>query len=159
MSNSDPYAAGPQFVLSAGRPQTALSFVNDEEYPPRPRNRPRKKRRLRSTTQYVLRLAVLAVSGILAAYIAFCVIVKIVHPYQLGHEVGEQVATLRSKLTRENQENAALQERLQFLTTKEGAEVAARRSGYHRPGEMVYLMPDDSPSPNVGDATGAAVTR
>ena len=160
MSNSDPLAAGSPFVLSPGRSRAPLSIVDDEDYAPRLRNRPRKKRRFRSTTQYVMRLTVLAVSGILAAYIAFCVIMKIVHPYRLGHEVGQQVATLKSKLDRETQENAALQERLNFLTTKEGAEVAARRGGFHKPGETVYYLPDDAPSPSAGgDATGAAATR
>lgn len=134
----------------------AISFDDaDDTFQPRPRNRRRKKRGLRSTLRYQLRLAVMAAGGILAAYIAFVLILKILHPYRLGHEVSSQVAILRTRLDREESENALLRRRILFLRTKEGAEVTARRSGYHRKGETVYLLPVAPDSPDAPTASPA----
>jgi cell division protein FtsB len=117
----------------------------------RPRNlRRRKKRRLLSSTAlYRLRLTGMGLGGIFIAFIAFRVMQKVVHPYRLGNEVGQQVAVLREQYRRQEKENAVLRQRLAFLRSKEGAEVEARRAGFHLKGETVYLLP----APEINDGT------
>ncbi|MBC8101397.1 MAG: hypothetical protein H7Z41_02255 [Cytophagales bacterium] len=108
--------------------------------------RRRKRRRFSSTLLYRLRLIGMAVGGVSGAWLAFLFLQKVVHPYKLGNEVGEQVAVLRAQQGHQEQENAVLRERLLFLRSKEGAEVAARRAGFHRRGETVYLLPVTAPT-------------
>ncbi len=83
------------------------------------------------------------------AFVAFRFMQKVVHPYRLSNEVGQQVAVLREQYKRQEQENAALQQRLVFLRSDEGAEVEARRAGFLRKGETVYLLPNPLESPKV----------
>lgn len=141
----------------------AYAAAPDEEddavFRPQRRNQRRKKRRLRSTTRYWLCLAGMAAGGMLAAYVAFLLIVKIVHPYKLGHEVGAQVAELRAKRDREERANALLRERVAFLRTPEGAEVTARRNGWHRKGETVYLLPVTADGPDSAGPAAAPAAK
>ena len=129
---------------------------NDDKFSDRPRNlRRRKKRRLSSTFLFRLRLFGMALGGIVFAFAAFRFMQKVVHPYRLGSEVSQQVAVARTQYKRQEQENAVLEEKLMFLRSKEGAEVLARRAGFHLKGEVVYLFPaaqettDGSSAPSV----------
>jgi hypothetical protein len=83
----------------------------------------------------------MGLGGMLFAFIAFRFMQKVVHPYKLGNEVSQQVAVLREQYNRQEKENAVLRQRMAFLQSDEGAEVEARRAGYHRKGEVVYLLP------------------
>lgn len=124
-------------------PSPGLDDSGDDTFSDRPRNlRRRKKRRLfSSTVLYYLRLFGIGMGGVLFAFVAFRFMLKVVHPYKLSSEVGQQVAVAREQYNRQEKENAALQQRLTFLRSKEGAEVEARRAGFHRKGEIVYLLP------------------
>jgi cell division protein FtsB len=145
--------------MNSGSPKlpspTDLDDSTSDAFSDRPRNlRRRKKRRLLSSTAlYRLRLTGMGLGGILIAFIAFRVMQKVVHPYRLGNEVGQQVAVLREQYRRQEKENAVLRQRLAFLRSNEGAEVEARRAGFHRKGEIVYLLPtpetqETSPAPS-----------
>ena len=115
---------------------------SDDIFSDRPRNlRRRKKRRLSSTFLFRLRLFGMALGGVIFAFAAFRFMQKVVHPYQLGSEVSQQVAVAHAQYRHQEQENAILQEQMMFLRSKEGAEVEARRAGFHRKGETVYLFP------------------
>jgi cell division protein FtsB len=139
--------------MNSGSPKKQLPALdlddNDDVFSDRPRNlRRRKKRRLLSSTAlYRLRLIGMGLGGVFIAVIAFRILQKVVHPYQLGNEVGQQVAVLREQYNRQEKENAALRQRLVFLRSKEGAEVEARRAGFHRKGEIVYLLPTTPETP------------
>jgi cell division protein FtsB len=131
---------------------------NDDAFSDRPRNlRRRKKRRfLSSTAKYRLRLIGMGLGGVLFAFISFLFMQKVVHPYKLGNEVSQQVAVAREQYDHQKKENAALNERLTFLRSKEGAEVEARRAGFHFKGETVFLLPNASqPSENSSDFSAA----
>jgi len=113
-------------------------------------NSPRSQRRPpRRAGNYYLRLAGIAVGGSLAAYVLFLFIAKVIHPYQMGFSVERDIRTVRAELKRQRDKNTLLERRLNYLKTPEGAETEARRAGYSRPGEIVYLL---------RSATGAAST-
>lgn len=134
--------------------QTPFDDSGDDAFSDRPRNLRRKKKRrlLSSTALYRLRLVGMGLGGMLFAFIAFRFMQKVVHPYKLSNEVGQQVAVLREKYKRQQQENAVLEQRLAFLRSKEGAEVEARRAGFHLKGETVYLLPTTEETPRVSPA-------
>lgn len=123
------------------------SFDEQDAPVPRPkrasRQRSRRRRRPRSYPLQLLGAATL-VAGIL--FVAVIVVEKAVHPYWLGHQVGQEVATLQSKLRAQQQRNAALRQEVRYLKSDEGAEVLARRAGYHRPGEQVLLLTNAPPA-------------
>jgi cell division protein FtsB len=101
---------------------------------------PRRRRRRRRAAAYPLKLLAVAVAGSLGAWCLFLLLAKAAHPYLLGHEENKKVAALQERLDRQHAENVALRKRIAYLKSPEGAESEARRAGYHRPGEVVYLM-------------------
>ncbi len=126
------------------KPATPIDFDDDSDdaFSARPRNLRRKKKRrlLSSTAKYRLRLIGMGLGGMLFAFVAFRFMQKVVHPYRLGNEVGQQVAAAHQQYDRQEKENASLEHRLNFLRSKEGAEVEARRANFHLKGEKVYLL-------------------
>lgn len=108
--------------------------------PPVPERVARRRRRKRRPFPYPLRVALVMSAGMIVAWFSFQVLVKIVHPYQLGSEEARKVAELRARLNRQNQENVSLRAHIAFLKSDEGAEAVARRAGFHRPGEIVYFL-------------------
>ncbi len=110
----------------------------------RPRRRTHKaRRRRRRPLSYPLQLlgAACAVAAVL--FVAVIVIEKAAHPYWLGHQVGQEVATLKTRLRAQRQRNADLARHERYLASDEGAEVVARRAHYCRPGEQVILLTND----------------
>jgi len=104
-------------------------------------NSPRSQRRLpRRAGNYYLRLAGIAGGGCLIAYVLFIFIAKVIHPYQMGFSVERDIRTVRAELKKQQAKNTLLARRLDYLKTPEGAETEARRAGYSRPGEIVYLL-------------------
>jgi cell division protein FtsB len=70
----------------------------------------------------------------------FQVLLKIIHPYRLGYEEAKKVTALRTKLDKQETANTLLRKQVAYLESEEGAECEARRQGYRRPGESVYLL-------------------
>ena len=118
-------------------------------------SRKRRKRRRRRAGNYYLKIAVTVVGGMAAAGVLFLFLSKVVHPYRLGYQVGQDVAEQREKLERQKQINAQLRARVAYLKSDEGMEREARSAGFHRPGEMVYLMPAE-PVKDAGTDEAAA---
>ncbi len=120
--------------------------ATDETAMVRRRNR-KKKRRSRS---YPLQIALAALSLFGAVWMLAVCIMWLVRPVTRGNEFGRNVAVMRERLARQRKVNADLQRRVAYLRTDEGAERLARKKGFHRPGEIVYLLP-----PSPGDPTDA----
>ena len=109
----------------------------------RPRRKPKQHRRRRRFRSYPLQLLGAATGIALILVVAVLVVEKAAHPYWLGHQVGQEVATLKTRLHAQQKRNAALRQEVRYLQSDEGAEVVARRARYHRPGEEVILLIDD----------------
>ena len=110
--------------------------------------RKRRLRRRRSNLGYPLKLASVVMAGAFGAYVLFLFLAKTMRPYLLDHEEGTKIAVMESRLSRQNTINGILQSRIDYLQSAEGMESEARRNGFHRPGETVYLLPRDlSPAP------------
>lgn len=104
---------------------------------PAPRSRRRTPRR---AGNYYLKIAGFFLASAVGIYAAWAFAVKIIHPYQMGWKVEQDVRKVQGELKRQNAQNALLEKRLAYLKTPEGAETEARRAGYARPGEKVYLL-------------------
>ena len=96
--------------------------------------------RRRRVIWYPIRLIGVGVSGVLGAFLLFQLVVKVAHPYKLGDEEARRVSALRERLARQEQINDRLDARLKYLESDEGTETQARRAGYHREGEAVYML-------------------
>jgi cell division protein FtsB len=108
--------------------------------PPTNRLRLHRQKRRRRIARVALRLSAVVCGGAVAAYLAFAFMVKVVHPYKLGYEVGRDADRVRADLRAQRAENARLEERLRYLRSDEGVEREARSAGFYRPGETVYLL-------------------
>jgi cell division protein FtsB len=102
--------------------------------------RVRPPRRRRTMLVYPLRLAIVVMAGMAGAWAMFQVLLKIIHPYKLGYEEAKKVAALRVKLDKQDAANTTLRKQVAYLASEEGAECEARRQGFHRPKETVYLL-------------------
>lgn len=100
----------------------------------------RGQRRRRNRIPTPLRWLAMVGAGMLCAWLLFELMVKIVHPYQLGDQQAKKAQKLRQQLAQQEARNSELRKQVAFLRTDEGAEVLARRAGYHRPKEAVYLL-------------------
>lgn len=121
----------------------------DPDDPPAPRRRPRRPRRV---VNFYVRIGGYAVAGVVGAALVWALVLKVAHPYRLGFRVGGDIRRTQAALRKQNARNKLLQKRLAYLQTPEGAETEARRAGFARPGEQVYLIrtatpdaPDDAP--------------
>lgn len=114
-------------------------------YPPAPETRVRRRRAPRRVLNYYVRVAGFAAFGIAGAFLVWAFVLKVLHPYQLGFAVGKEIRTANAELRKQNARNAELASRLAYLQTPEGAETEARRAGFARPGEQVYLIRPATP--------------
>ncbi len=116
---------------------------NPDNFPTPARFRPKKTRRQRRRrhSRYALQLSGAALAIAFTLFLGVLVIEKAAHPYWLGHQVGQRVATLKADLHAQRQRNGSLRREVRYLSSDEGAEVVARRLGYRRPGEQVLLFP------------------
>ena len=105
-----------------------------------PAGNPRRRRAPRRVTNYYVKVAGLCVAGGLGAMLVWAFVIKVIHPYQLGWAVEKDIHAVRTDLQKQNARNALLQKRLAYLQTPDGAETEARRAGFARPGEMIYLL-------------------
>ncbi|MDX1931732.1 MAG: hypothetical protein SFU56_03930 [Capsulimonadales bacterium] len=88
----------------------------------------------------LVRLAGMGAVGVFSALLLFQVALKILHPYRLGQEEARKVEALRHRLEARNAENQRLERRLEYLKSPEGQETLARRAGFHRNGEIPFLL-------------------
>lgn len=107
------------------------------------RSRQQRRRSRRRAGSYYLRIAATMAGGLCGAWMLFLFLSKVVHPYKLGYEVGREVTDMRGKVEAQEAANQTLRARIAYLRSDEGAEREARRAGYHRPGEVVYLLRSD----------------
>ena len=121
------------------------------------KTRRRRRRRRGRNALYPLRAAVVLVGGIGAAYLLFAFLNKAVHPYRLGFETRHQVRAARAELARQQAANEELRRRIAFLNSPEGAESQARRLGYYRKGETVFLLREEPDATATG--AGAEVVE
>jgi len=112
------------------------------------RRRNRKKRRARRSYQLQIALAAVGVFG--AVWLGAICVMWLVRPVARGNEYGRNVAVWRERLVQQRKVNADLKRRAAYLRTDEGAERLARRKGFHREGEIVYLL-----ASSPGDPTDA----
>ncbi len=117
----------------------------------RKQGRTRRRRRARS---YPLQLAGAATLVAVAVWVLAVVVEKVAHPYWLGHTVGREVADLRAQLARQRARNALFRAQISYLRSAEGTETTARRAGWRRPGEEVYLLRLASETPAGASAPG-----
>ena len=102
---------------------------------------PRTRRRApRRAGNYYLKIVGFAAVAAVGVYAAWGFAVKILHPYQMGWKVSQDVRKVETELSRQYAQNVLLEKRLAYLKTPEGAETEARRAGFARPGEKVYLL-------------------
>lgn len=101
---------------------------------------------------YPLRVATVAIAGMMFAWAIFQVMVKLVHPYKMGREEGRKVAEIKERLSSQRRKNATLYREVVYLKSAEGAESAARRAHYHRPGEIIYLLAPQTTAPDTETA-------
>jgi hypothetical protein len=105
----------------------------------------RRRRTGRSRLEQIV-LVLLGLGGTVgAAFLLFGFLSKVVAPYKLGYALSNDLAAKREELDRQLLENKKLSARLSYLKSEEGAERLARRQGYHRPGERVYLLRETPP--------------
>jgi cell division protein FtsB len=104
-----------------------------------PARKATRRRRDRRIPTPLLWLATIACGGLIA-WASFELLVRVVHPYQLGDQQARKVADLKARLERQEARNADLRRELEFLQSDEGAETLARSEGYHKPGEKVYMI-------------------
>ena len=105
----------------------------------------RAKRRKRSfwrrTAWPLLKLAVLVV--ILAA-LANAAVFRIGRPLRLLSREYRETHKLQSQVAALKRDNTSLEQRIKHLQTPQGAEVAARKLGYVKPGEVTLVVPNAS---------------
>lgn len=106
----------------------------------------KKRRRPRRIPTPILWLVTIATGGLFAWGI-FELMVRMVHPYQLGNQQAKKVDDLKLRLARQEARNTELRKDLEFLRSDEGAEALARSEGYHRPNETVYLIAPSGATP------------
>ncbi|MBC7808008.1 MAG: septum formation initiator family protein [Akkermansiaceae bacterium] len=99
-----------------------------------------RRRTPRRAGNYYLKITGFALVAAVGVYAAWAFAVKIIHPYQMGWKVAQDVKKVENELRRQHAQNALLEKRLAYLKTPEGAETEARRAGFARPGEQVYLI-------------------
>lgn len=104
----------------------------------------RRQRRRRNRIPTPLRWLGMVGAGMFCAWVLFELMVKIVHPYQLGDQQAKKAQQLRQQLAQQEARNTDLRKQVAYLRTEEGAEALARRAGYHRPKEEVYLLTPSS---------------
>lgn len=107
------------------------------------RRRNRRKKRGRRSYPLQIGLAALGLFGTVWMLAIF--VMWLVRPVARGNEYGRDVVVMRERLTQQKKVNANLRQRVAYLRTDEGAERLARKKGFHRKGEFVYLLP---PSPD-----------
>ncbi len=113
--------------------------------PPQTTAQRSRRRPPRRAGNYYLKIVGFVLVSAVGVYAAWAFAVKIIHPYQMGWKVERDVKKVQSELKRQNTQNALLEKRLAYLKTPEGAETEARRAGYARPGEKVYLLRPTEP--------------
>lgn len=101
----------------------------------------RDRKRRKRAGNYFLQLGGAVALMVLSAGVVFAFLEKAAHPYWLNYTVNREVEAMRVKLAQQRAGNQALKKQIAYLSSPEGAEVRARRGGYHRPGEQVYLLP------------------
>ena len=106
---------------------------------------PRRRRAPRRVVNYYVKLGGIVVAGVVGAFLVWGFVVKVIHPYQMGWAVDQDVQRVRGDLRKQASRNALLQQRLAYLKTPDGAETEARRAGFARPGEMIYLLRTKEP--------------
>ncbi len=87
------------------------------------------------------------IGGVTVAYALFAFLIKAVHPYKLGYEEAQKIAVMKEQLAQQKADNLSLKKRVAYLNTAEGAEVEARRAGWQKSGETVYLISKPQPTP------------
>mgnify|MGYP000878433149 CR=1 FL=1 len=104
----------------------------------------------------VVRFALMLLGGVGAAYVLFAFLNKATQPYRIRHETAQQVREARAERDAQRAANEELQRRIDYLKSDEGAESEARRLGYYRKGETVYLLPQETVAPARTDAVDDA---
>jgi cell division protein FtsB len=107
---------------------------------PQQRPQDRTPRRRRRAGSYPLQLIGAATVVIFVLFLLVLVIEKVARPYWLGHQGDQQVAELRARLVAQRWRNAELRAKAAYLRSPEGGEATARRHGYRRPGEEVFVI-------------------
>ena len=99
-----------------------------------------RRRPPRRAGNYYARVGGVAAAGVIGAYLVWAFVMKVVHPYQVGWSVARDRKKIQAELARQNRQNRQLEARLAYLKTPDGAETEARRAGFARPGELIYLL-------------------
>lgn len=127
---------------------------------PPSRARSTRKKRPRRVLGIWMRVSLLVVFIGMLAFMAFRLVVKVIHPYR---EEGAQTAQLRGNRAEASDldiQNIALRQKITYLKTPYGMAREARKMGYVRPGEIPFvvegLMPSTLPAAPASTVKTAA---
>jgi cell division protein FtsB len=115
----------------------------------RGRHRPARPKRPRRILGLWARVILLAAVIAVSLFLAVCVVLKAVKPYQEASRQRTQLAETLHQSGTLAAENTELERRIAYLKTSDGVASEARRMGYLRPGEypiVVEGIPEHSDS-------------
>ena len=95
---------------------------------------------------YPLKLVLMGGAVVLCSYLLVLLVVKVAIPFRLGSQVNGEIRRVRADLAKQKHENARLKSRIALSKSNEGAERAARESGFAKPNEQVFLFPQEMKS-------------
>jgi cell division protein FtsB len=72
---------------------------------------------------------------------------KVARPFRLLNSESRESQRMVAELESLRKQNETLERRLRYLQTPRGAAQAARKLGYVKPGEILLVLPPESPAP------------
>ena len=110
------------------------------------RRRKRKRSLWRRTFLPIIKICVVACLAVFAVGLTFVVanatVSRVSRPIKLLNSEYQETQRVHSQLGSIKQENAVLQSRINHLKSLRGAERAARKLGYVKPGEIILVIPE-----------------
>jgi cell division protein FtsB len=104
--------------------------------------RPKKRRKRLVWRRSVWPLAKLCALLIIAFFMISSAVTTIAHPIALLNSEYRETQRLATQLAALRVQNAELERRIKHLRSPQGAEQAARKLGYVKPGEITLVIPE-----------------
>lgn len=103
---------------------------------------PRKRRRKSVWRRTVWPVAQLCTLAVITYLVISSAVATIAHPIKLLNSEYRETQRLSGQLAALKAQNAELERRIKHLQSPQGAEQAARKLGYVKPGEITLVIPD-----------------
>ncbi|MFQ3548874.1 MAG: septum formation initiator family protein [Armatimonadota bacterium] len=78
-----------------------------------------------------------------AIFVVHSIALKLLEPYKLYNAEAKELENIKTELAQIKSENAALERKIKYLKTPEGAAAAARENGWVKQGEIILVLPPD----------------